>query len=184
MEIILAIVVASAVIFFGALISMGNERQRKAIDLLREQVALWATQDLRIKRETLTQEVQVGNPLEWLIKNATKAYGNELRFQIDEIFDQPQALSCKTSNGQKIIFTILSPSVIKKIKHRKLSRLSQYSNPHPLLSLPRDHNVEIYELSILNNGILFDLEFPIVWNGITGQKINDIKSAWMYIIKE
>ena len=40
MEILLAIVVASAVIFFGALISMGNERQRKAIDGLREQVVL------------------------------------------------------------------------------------------------------------------------------------------------
>ena len=31
MEIILAIVVASAVIFFGALISMGNERQKEAV---------------------------------------------------------------------------------------------------------------------------------------------------------
>ena len=29
MEILLAIVVVTAVIFFGALISMGNERQRK-----------------------------------------------------------------------------------------------------------------------------------------------------------
>lgn len=31
MEILLAIVVASAVIFFGALISMGNERQKTGI---------------------------------------------------------------------------------------------------------------------------------------------------------
>lgn len=42
MEIILAIVVAAAVVFFGALISMGNERQRRAIDELREQVVMWA----------------------------------------------------------------------------------------------------------------------------------------------
>jgi len=52
MEIILALVVAVAVIFFGALISAGNERQRKAIDGVREQIVLWAMQDLRIKRET------------------------------------------------------------------------------------------------------------------------------------
>ena len=65
MEIILAIVVASAVIFFGALISMGNERQRKAIDGLREQVVLWAVQDLTIKREKLSRSVSVANPLEW-----------------------------------------------------------------------------------------------------------------------
>jgi hypothetical protein len=55
MEITLAVVVAAAVIFFGALISTGNERQRKAIDGLREQVIMWAMQDLRIKREKLTR---------------------------------------------------------------------------------------------------------------------------------
>ncbi len=60
MEIILAIVVAAAMIFFGALISIGNERQRKAIDALREQTELWAMQDLRIKRERLVREVRVG----------------------------------------------------------------------------------------------------------------------------
>ena len=59
MEIILAIVVGVAVIIFGALISMGNERQRKAIDSLREQVVLWAMQDLRIKREGLARDVHV-----------------------------------------------------------------------------------------------------------------------------
>ncbi len=63
MEIILAIVVGVAVIFFGALISAGNERQRKAIDGLREQVVLWAIQDLRIKRENLACDVHVDDPL-------------------------------------------------------------------------------------------------------------------------
>ena len=63
MEIILAIVVGVAVIFFGALISAGNERQRKAIDGLREQVVLWAMQDLRLKRERLARDVHVDDPL-------------------------------------------------------------------------------------------------------------------------
>lgn len=53
MEISLAIGVASAVIFFGALISMGNERQRRAIDGLREQVVLWAVKDLQTQREEI-----------------------------------------------------------------------------------------------------------------------------------
>lgn len=53
MEIILAIVVASAVIIFGALISMGNERQRKAIDIISEHLADWIRQDLKFKREGL-----------------------------------------------------------------------------------------------------------------------------------
>ena len=62
-EIILALVVAVAVIFFGALSSVGNERQRKAIDALREQVVFWAMQDLRIKRERLARDVRVDDPL-------------------------------------------------------------------------------------------------------------------------
>ena len=37
-------------VFFGALISVGNERQRKAIDGIREQASFWAEQDLRLKR--------------------------------------------------------------------------------------------------------------------------------------
>ena len=64
MEIILAVVVGVAVIIFGALISLGNERQRKAIDGLREQVVLWAMQDLRIKRESLARDVMALAP-EW-----------------------------------------------------------------------------------------------------------------------
>gem|GEM_PF-4667723 len=35
-------------IFFGTLISMGNECQRRAIDDLREQMMLWVMQDLRL----------------------------------------------------------------------------------------------------------------------------------------
>ncbi len=63
MEIILAIVVASAVNFFGALISMSNERQKRAIDSLREQAVNWAVQDIKIKRERLAQTVQVPDHL-------------------------------------------------------------------------------------------------------------------------
>lgn len=72
MEILLAIVVVSAVIFFGALISMGNERQKKAIDDLREQVSLWAMQDLRIKHEGHARDVRIDDPLGWLNTLATK----------------------------------------------------------------------------------------------------------------
>lgn len=69
MEIILAIVVGVAVIFCGALISMGNERQRRAIDDLREQVVRWAIQDLRIKHERLARDVRIDDPLDWLNKS-------------------------------------------------------------------------------------------------------------------
>lgn len=92
MELFLAIVAALAVIFFGALISMGNERQRKAIDELREQVVLWAVQDLKIKRERLAHDVTVDDPLGWFNKTVSKVCGYDLKLQVHEVFEEPQAL--------------------------------------------------------------------------------------------
>ena len=86
MEILLAMVVVSAVIFFGALISIGNERQRKAIDDLREQVVLWSLQDLKIKREQLALDMKVEDPLGWLSKITKNACGFTSELQLVDYF--------------------------------------------------------------------------------------------------
>jgi len=179
MEIILAIVVGLAVIFFGALISMGNESQRKAIDNLREQVVLWAIQDLRIKRERLARDVQVPDPLGWLNKITTRVCGHDLNMQIIEAFDEPQSLICTSGDGSsKIVFTPLSPAELRNIKNGKHNRLAKFAGRNPLLSLPRD--VKIHEISVLNGGILFDLEIPLAWKGLTGQRLESINRLWMF----
>jgi len=179
METILAIVVASAVIFFGALISMGNERQRKAIDDLREQVVLWAMQDLKIKREHLARTVQVPDPLGWLNKTASKAFGYDLQLQVIEMFDVPQSLVCASSDGSiKVIVSLLSPADLRRIKSGKQNRLSQSAGHHPLLFLPR--GVNVHEMSVLNGGHLFDLELTLAWKGLTGQHLETATRLWMY----
>lgn len=179
MEILLAIVVASAVIFFGALISMGNERQRKAIDGLREQLVLWAVQDLKIKREHLAQTVQVPDPLGWLNKTASKICGYELKLQVLEMFEEPQALVCSASDSSaRVIFSPLSPADVRRITKGKQNRLSQFAGYHPLLLLPR--NVDIHELSVLNAGHLFDLELSLAWKELTGQHLETNNRLWMY----
>lgn len=179
MEILLAIVVASAVIFFGVLISMGNERQRKAIDGLREQVIFWAIQDLKIKREHLAQTVQVPNPLGWLNKSASQVCGYDLKLQILEMFEEPQALVCISGDRSiRIVFSPLSPADIRRIKSGKQNRLSQFAGQHPLLLLPR--NVSVHELSILNGGTLFDLELSLAWKSLTGREVEMATRLWMY----
>ncbi len=179
MEIILAIVVGLAVIFFGALISMGNERQRRAIDNLREQVVLWAMQDLRLKRERLARDVHVDDPLGWLNKIAAKVCGYDLNIQIVEAFDKPQSLVCASGDGSsKLVFTPLSPVDIRNIKNGKHNRLAQFAGRNPLLSLPRD--VKIHEISVLNGGILFDLEIPLAWKGLTGQRLESVNRLWIF----
>jgi hypothetical protein len=180
MEIILAIVVAAAVIFFGALISMGNERQRRAIDALREQVVLWAIQDLRMKREKLIHDVHIEDPLGWLNKIVSKACGHDLTLQVIEHVDNPQVLICKSGDGGVTFFvTPLSPYEIRAMKRAKHNRLSQYADRNPLLSLPR--NATAFELSILNSGILFDLELAKVWKGLTNQQEEQMEHLWVYL---
>jgi hypothetical protein len=180
METILAIVVVAAVIFFGALISMGNERQRRAIDCLREQVVLWARQDLRIKRERLAHEVHVDDPLGWLNKVAARICGYDLNLQVIESIENPRVLICAAGDGiGKVIFTSYSPGEIRTMKRAKRNRLFQYADRNPLLSFPR--NTLAFECSVLNNGFLFDLELPIAWKGLTGNKSDEMNIVWMYI---
>jgi len=180
MEIMLAIVMGVAVIIFGALLSLGNERQRRAIDDLREQVILWAMQDLRIKRERLAYDVHVDDPLGWLNNVAARVCGSELNLQVIESVENPRVLICATGDGsEKVIFTPHSPGEIRTMKRAKHSRLSQYADRNPLLSLPRD--VTAFECSVLNNGILFDLELPLIWKEITGIDGGEMSIIWIYL---
>lgn len=181
MEIILAIVVGIAVIFFGALISVGNERQRKAIDHLREQVVLWAMQDLRLKRERLARDVHVDDPLGWLNKVVARICGCNLNLQVIEVVENPRVLICSVGgSSEKVVLTPHSPSEIRAMKSAKHNRLSQYADRNPLLSFPRD--VTAFECSVLNSGILFDLELPLVWNGLTRNNVDEMSSIWIYMI--
>lgn len=179
MEIILAIIVVTAVILFGALLSASNERQRKAIDDLREQVGLWAMQDLRLKREKFARTVEVTNPVEWLNKTVTQAYGLNLNLQPIEFFEQPSALLCASTDGiNKVLFSPLTPTEIRQMKRTRRSRLSQYGKDHPFLSLPR--KVSTYEFSVLNGSLLFDLELPLAWAALTKQPTPNMERLWMY----
>lgn len=181
MEIILAIVVSIAVIFFGALISMGNAHQKKAIDGLREQVVLWAVQDLKIKREHLAQTVQVPDPLGWLNKTASKVSGYNMKLQVLELFEEPQALVCSSSDGNaRVIFSPLSPADIRQINSVQQNRLSQSLRQNPLLNLSKGINV--HEISVLNAGIVFDLELVLAWKALTGQNLDFSNRLWMYDI--
>jgi len=181
MEILLAIVVASAVIFFGALISMGNERQRKAIDGLREQVVLWAVQDLKIKHEHLAQTVQVPNPLHWLGQMTGRMLGQEVDLQILETFQETQSIVCvDTTGGQKFIFTTFSPVEIKNLASGRHARLSSYASGNPTLSLPK--KIVCHEFTVLNCGYMFDLEFPLAWSKLTGWSAENRDRLWIYLI--
>lgn len=178
MDAVLAILVLGAVIFFGALISAGNERQRKALDGIKDQAALWAMQDLRLKREKLARDVKVDDPVAWLNQVVAKVYGEILDLTVTEFFENPQVLVCSGTDGRRVLFSPASPDDIRRMKRSSKSKLSRLGNAHPLMDLPRQ--VEQLEISILNGGILFDLELPIAWKLLTGLEIGQSERLWMY----
>jgi hypothetical protein len=160
------------------LISIGNERQRRALDGIREQTALWASQDLRLKREKLTREIKIDDPLKWLNTTVTRAYGESLDLTVTEVFDAPQTLVCMDENSQQVTISLASPNDIRRMKRERKNKLKGVSNGHPLLNLPQ--RVEQVEISILNGGILFDLELPVSWEMLSGMKITGVDKVWVY----
>lgn len=179
MEILLAVVVIAAVIFFGALISAGNERQRKAIDGLREQVVQWAVQDLRIKRERLASEVKVDDPMGWLNTIASKACGYKLNLELAEVVEEPDAIICINHGvGNQVVFSPHSPKDLEQLMRGIQSRLSRFGEKKRIISLLRDGRA--FEASVLNAGILFDLEIPVAWKKLTGRDTEGVERLWVY----
>jgi hypothetical protein len=179
MDAVFAILVLGAVIFFGAVISAGNEHQRKALEGIREQAAQWAMQDLRLKREKLVRELKVEDPVAWLNQVVAKVYGENLDLTVAEVFDNPKALVCTAKDSRKVVFSPASPDDIRRLTAKQMGKLSRVTNFHPLLKFSR--KVEYLKLSILNAGVLFDLELPVVWKLVTGQDELDTDSLWLYI---
>jgi hypothetical protein len=180
MDAVFAILVLGAVIFFGALISAGNERQRKALEGIREQAAQWAMQDLRLKREKLAREVKVDDPLAWLNKIVAKEYGEEFDLSVSESFNNPQALVCISKDGRKLVFSPISPDEVRRMQHGHKSKLARMGNVNLLLGLSK--KMDYREISILNGGLLFDLEFPIAWRALTGFSNDRLDCLWVYLL--
>ncbi|HEX2994627.1 MAG TPA: hypothetical protein VHP14_07380 [Anaerolineales bacterium] len=123
-------------------------------------------EDLRIKREGLARDVRVDDPLGWFSKTASKISGNDLQLQVIETFDDPPALVFEATNCfRKLVFTPTHPSQIRRMCRERHGRLSQYTNQNPLFSVAR--KAQVYELSLLNSGILFDLELSLAWKGLS-----------------
>lgn len=125
--------------------------------------------------------VTVPDPLEWFRVIISKFYGNNLNLQVVESCDEPQYIIFASSDkNPQIICTPLSPKDIRKMKNNKHKRLLSYADRSPLVSMPQ--NIYAYECSVLNNGILFDLELSLAWKGLTGKNINTKDFLWFYFI--
>jgi hypothetical protein len=172
LDILFALAVLAAVIIFGALISMGNERQRRAIDGLREQAAHWAEQDLRLKRARAAVDVRVPDARAWLAGMAARLLGTlPLLLSMDPWEGEGlKALVCSCQDGRKLVVTPATPEVfIRAVGHRAHSRLARFEVG---LLGDRPRRVPVHEMNLITCGPFFDLEAGLAWQQVWGSPLD------------
>ena len=179
---LLALTVLIALIVLGALISVGNERQRKAIDSISMQTQAWAIEDLRLKRGQVDANISLDNPIAWLNIATSRVLGRQTQFSVPEIAEHPLAVSFVDQyTGETMVFSLLSPKALRTLSRERRSELSKRTNQHPLI--PWRKGITSFEMTILNAGIRFDLELPVAWKEIMKEETNSEK-LWVYILPQ
>ena len=180
-DLFLATVVIVAVIAFGVLISIGNERQRRAIDALHRAYKQWAVQDVRLKRGTARTQIEVEDLTSWLTKTTSLALGRKTTVMDYQIYDSPittvEFIDRETNTT--LIYTLESPEAVKIILKKKRRLLSRELTSNPLFKVGK--KALHIELSVLNAGTMFDIELPVAWKRLTGQS-TECETVWAYIL--
>jgi hypothetical protein len=180
-DLFLAVVVIGAVIAFGALISVGNERQRRAIDTLHQAYKQWAVQDLRLKRGAVSAQTEIQDLRGWLAKVTSLALGHKADVADYQVHETPfptvefhdTELECT------FICTLEAPQALLPRLRKRNSSLRRELRTNPVFRIGKKTNS--IELSILNAGTMFDVELPIAWNKMTGQT-TESGILWVYIL--
>ena len=160
-----------AVILMGALISIGNERQRKALDRIREQVEAWSEEDIRIKREKLARQIQISDPKSWLEQVASAALGSAARLVTITPWQKNGATAVigLCQDGRRLVFSPMPRKrFLELLKVKSKGALSSVE-----VGLLGDHpqRVPASELSIVNAGMFFDIEAGQAWQMLTGEPL-------------
>jgi hypothetical protein len=160
-----------ALFLLGALLALANERQRQAIDGLRQQVEAWAEQDIRLKREKLARQIAVSDPLAWLEKTAAQALGSAPRLVSVAPWqkDNLTALVAVCQDGRRLVFSPLPRDrFLKAIQLKGRGVLTQAETG---LLGDKPKQAQHQELSVLTSGMFFDLEAAQVWQAVAGQAL-------------
>ncbi len=179
LEITFACAILVVLVALGAMISMGNERQRKALQGLREQVQAWTEQDIRLKREKLSREIVVEDPRAWIETTAARLLGSlpGLTTLTPWECEGGQALVGLCKDGRRLVFTpVPQAKFLQMVGANRKGKLAQMD-----VTILGDNpkRTPVYELSVVNAGLFFDLEDNQVWTQITGQQLV-ADHLWMY----
>jgi hypothetical protein len=180
-DLILAVMVVGAVITFGTLISVGNERQRRAIDTLHQAYKQWAIQDLRLKRGIVSNQMQIEDITVWLSKTTSLAFARKTIIMDYQLHTTPIAtIEFQDAElGKTIIYTLEPPDALSLMLKKKRRILGGELRSNPIFQIGK--KTRAVELSILNAGEMFDIELPVAWKALTGQ-VTESQTLWAYTL--
>jgi hypothetical protein len=168
MDILLGTSLLIAIITLGALLTAANERQRKALDGIREQVEAWAQEDILIKREKVARSIQVESPLAWLEKTAAGALGMAPGILSTSLWEKDGLLALvavRKDGGRLILTPAPRERFIQTVKLKKRGALAQAETG---LLGDKPEKVAHHDLSVVTSGMFFDIEAAQVWQALTG----------------
>jgi hypothetical protein len=171
MDILIGTSLLIAIVLLGALLTAANERQRKALDGIREQVEAWAQEDILIKREKVARTIQVESPLAWLEKIAAGALGLVPGILSTSLWEKDglMAVIAVRNNGGRLVFTPTPRErFLKTVKLKKRGALTQAETG---LLGDKPEKVSCYDLSVVTSGMFFDIEAALVWQALSGQSL-------------
>ena len=172
LDFVYVLTILAAVSLFGGLISIGNERQRKAIDGLREQAVRWAEADLRLKRARAMRDVQVTDPRAWLEGVVSHLLG--VPAQIVQLTPWAEnglnAILAPCADGRNLVLTSSLPSAFVKASRVRGSRRLRNAEVG-ILGLHPGH-VPVHEMNIVTCGTFFDLEAKLAWLQVTDSPLD------------
>lgn len=181
-DLFLVVTVVAAVVIFGALISVGNERQRRAIDKLHTAYKQWAQQDLRIKRGVASAKIEISDTTAWLTNAASMAFGRKVTVRDFTIHKEPVPTIefQDAETGETVVCVLEAPSVLKGLLKQKEKVFKGELKSNPVFWVGK--KTQYVEFSLLTAGSMFDLELPYVWDRLFGGTVN-AEVLWGYVVK-
>ncbi len=180
MDAMLTFFVLIGIIALGMIISIGNERQRRALDEIRKQIEGWAAEDIRMKRAKAVGEIHVSDPKHWIASTASRIFGALVPVEDVSVWEHNNVKALvATSDGRTLVLTPVPPERFipaNQVDGKKHNRLT---GPVVTILGKNPRKVPVYECSVLTHGAFFDLEARSLWQNLTGESL-ELDRMWLY----
>ncbi len=118
------VIMVFSLIILGILLSLGNERQRRALDEIRREIDEWSANDLRLKRGTMSHSTDIKDPIAWLSAATSKALGTPVELVGMRIYDGPKSAQFEDGNsGMRMVYSLVEPGWMKRAMTRRFNQV-------------------------------------------------------------